>query len=86
MAKQKEGEGNTRLPVTVRSIRQRIDRKLPKGQQLRSANRSARWVEEIGAFFLVDKAKGTVIERDVDLAELAKRLGCMEDYERIVDD
>jgi hypothetical protein len=76
---------SNKLPVTIRSITQRISRKLPEHQQLRSAARSARWQQEVGLYYIVDTVKGIVIERNIDLEMLASKLGCMETWERVDD-
>jgi hypothetical protein len=78
---------NDKLPVSVRSVTRRIGRKLPDHQQLKKAGAySAEWQEENGRFFIVDTAKGTIIERDADLESLARRLGALEPWERLADD
>jgi hypothetical protein len=75
------------LPVSVRSVVRRIGRKLAENQKLkRAGTKSAEWLEEHGQFFIVDKAKGTIIERDTSLEALARRLGALENYERLDDD
>jgi hypothetical protein len=73
------------LPVTTRSLKQRIGRRLPPHQQLRSAARSTRCQKEVGLYYIVDVARGVVIERNVDLEILARQLGCMPTWERVDD-
>jgi|SRR5450631_337945 hypothetical protein len=75
----------TKIIVSTRSVTQRIGRKLPSHQQLRSAARSTRWQEQVGLYYIVDTTKGTVIERNVDLAQLAGKLGCLATWEKVDD-
>jgi len=71
------------LPVTVRSVLQRAGRKLPEGQQLLRARRGVQG--RVGAFYIIDKAKGTIIDDDDDLTALARRNGLIEGWEAVDD-
>lgn len=71
------------LPVTVRSVLQRAGRKLAEGQQLKVAR--PREQELVGAYYIVDRTKGAIIDSDDDLTALARRAGLIEGWEKVDD-
>jgi hypothetical protein len=71
------------LPVTVRSVLQRAGRKLAEGQQLRVAR--PREQEIVGAYYIVDRTKGAIVDSDDDLTALARRAGLLEGWETVDD-
>jgi hypothetical protein len=75
-----------KLPVSIRAIMQRINRALPEHQQLKSAARSARWQAEVGLHYIVDGAAGHVVSRNVDLEQLARKLGCIKEWEEVANE
>jgi hypothetical protein len=78
MAKQ-----SRRVPVSVRAVTQRINRKLaPGGRQLRKC-RSERWRSELGNYYLLDIAHNAVMTRHVDLEALGRELGALEEWETV---
>jgi hypothetical protein len=54
-----------------------IGQRLPEGQALKSA-RGNGW-------YIVDKIKGAVVDRDDELETLARRLSALEPYEKLAD-
>jgi hypothetical protein len=85
-----------KLPVTARALLQRINRKLrerhekvvaQRGNEYRRVNRLG---EEIyvpgqrystGHYYRVRFDESAMLERDVDLAKLGAKLGCLKGYE-----
>jgi hypothetical protein len=75
-----------KLPVTERQAVRRIGLKLPEGQILKRAGaQSEEWQKANGRYFVIDTAKGTIVERSGDLESLARKLGAIENWERIDD-
>ena len=72
------------LPVSVRAVVRRIGLKLAENQMLkRAGTKSAEWLAEHGQFFVIDRVKGTILDRDTDLEALARRLGALEAWEKL---
>jgi hypothetical protein len=75
-----------KLPVSERQAVRRISMKLPKGQMLKRAGaQSEEWQQENGRYFIIDTAKGVIVERSTELESLARKLGAIESWERIDD-
>jgi hypothetical protein len=69
----------TTVPVTLKALTARINRKLRvRGEKLKAA-RSERVAATIGWYFLVNDTKGTA--RAVDPEELGRELGVLQDWE-----
>ena len=72
-----------KVPVSTRAIIQRINRKLAKdGDKLRK-NRSQRWWPEMGDYYIVDEERNAFIRGHVDLEDLGRELGVLEDWETV---
>ena len=81
MTKQKGGK----VPVTVRALLQRINRKLAEdGRRVKAARGHA--VATLGAYYLMNSRPGHeyVFEREVDLQAKARELNCLAPYEELV--
>lgn len=76
-----------KAPITMAAIRQRLRRKLLKqgdhGQVLK-VNRSYPNSNGLGEFYLVDIDGNHVLDADVDVVALAKRMGVLKPYEQVV--
>ena len=70
-----------RVPVSVRAVIQRINRRLKKDGQRLVANRAA--VAGLGAYVLASTESGRLIETQVDLEKLARREHALELWEEI---
>jgi hypothetical protein len=74
------------LPVSKRAVLQRINRKLRKNMEMVRTLRGHRWQSDGGRFFRVDLDRNVLIQKHVDLDQLAKDLGVLYPYEEIVDE
>lgn len=74
-----------KLMVTARSLIQRINRALPPNQMLKSNRRSERMTEEFGAYYVLDVKQKRVVQRHVDLVQLAKKLEAIEPWEDLIE-
>jgi hypothetical protein len=68
---------DNKMPVNVRSVRRRIEDRLPEHQRLKKQHGD-------NAFFVVDIEAGTVIESG-NLEALGRKLGALEPWERIIE-
>jgi len=60
----------------------RINRKLSSEKmQLRTCRPGSRWFSELGEFHIVNTRYNLIVERRVDLEELGRRLGVLQERE-----
>jgi len=82
-------EEQGKVPVTMRAIVQRINRKLaPDGYRRLKQSRGRPWKyldRDVGKWFLVDGRRNSVERTHVDPEELAKELGVLKPWERVRD-
>lgn len=70
------------MPTTTGALVKRINRRLAhNGQRLRTT-RGARMIAAVGLHWVEDIRRSCVVERDVDVEELAQRLGLVRPFER----
>jgi hypothetical protein len=71
-----------KIPVTLRAILTRVNRKLAiEGQVLHTAREPRR--RELGMHYVV--GSGGVVRTNVDAEEFARELGVLRQYEKIVE-
>lgn len=86
MGKAKAKGGLGKVPVTVRAVVQRINRKLaPEGEVLKTP-RSTRLRQEVGDFYVLDVNHNWVTAKDVDPEELGRELEVLRPWEEVRDD
>ena len=83
------GKQQGKVPVTMRAIVQRINRKLAAdGYRRLKQSRGRPWKyldRDVGKWFLVDGRRNSVERTHVDPEELAKELGVLKPWERVRD-
>lgn len=71
---------SSKVPISVRALVKRLNRRLGEdGEQLRRARAGTRQAESVGAYYRTSNAR--VVDRDVDLIALGRRLGVLRDFE-----
>lgn len=77
----------TQVTHTVSPLKlvRRVNKKLAPQRRLRTCRRGTRWWSELGDFHLVNVPYNVIIERHVDLEELARKLGVLKDWETVAD-
>ena len=73
------------VPITTRSLLQRINRKLAPEGRLLKATRGTRSLPELGEYYVLDTHRNIIINKHVDPIELAKKLGALRPYEKVAD-
>jgi hypothetical protein len=69
------------VPVNRRALIARLDRTLVKqGQELRIARRSG-----MSNFLVIDTGKQAIVDTDIDLESLARKIGAMAPWEKLAD-
>ncbi len=77
-------EKERRVPVSVRAVIQRINRRLKKDGQLLRACRWNNWNREnFGQYYVVSTGTGRLIETNVELEKLARREHALELWEEL---
>ncbi len=77
-------EKEQRVPVTVRAVIQRINRRLEKdGQRLKASRFATSYRADIGLYFIVSIKSGRLIETRIILEELARREHALDLWEEI---
>lgn len=74
-----------KVPVTLRAVIQRINRKLAPDNEVLKAARGARMQQEVGDYYIVDFSKNAVTRMDADPEKLARELGVLKDWETLAD-
>ena len=74
----------TSVPVTVRALLQRVNRRLRADDQKLVTARGERVRTELGNYYLLDTARNRIIEQHVDLGELAREVGALAGHESVV--
>ena len=75
---------DARVPVSVRALLQRINRRLVKDDTMVKATRGDRWRHELGDFYTVNIKRNAIIEKAVDLEALGRKMKALQRYERLV--
>ena len=83
MAKKKVNKVK-KVPVTMRALIQRINRKLAteRGYVLKTT-RGGRWRGELGDYYAVDPKRNCVVREYIEPEDLGRELGVLRDWERV---
>jgi hypothetical protein len=74
------------VPVTMRALLQRINRKVAaQGEQLKKT-RSSRWRNELGDFFTISTGRNVITARHVNPEKYGRELGVLEPWESVVEE
>ena len=76
-------EEEKRIPVAVRAVVGRINRRIKRHGQRLVVCRNAQHRAEVGQYFLVSIETGRLVERGVDLERLARGVFALELWEEI---
>jgi len=84
----KAGLTNSKVPVTMRALIQRINRKLARSEpgwceQIKKS-RSARSIEHLGEYYVFDTTRGMITDREIDPEDWARKLGVLKPHEEVV--
>jgi len=81
----RSGTTRDKVPVTMRSLVQRINRRLVKDdQQLRRPRGDGRARQNLGDYFVIDTRRNFVVTTDADPAALGRGLGCLQPWEQVI--
>lgn len=72
-----------KVPITMRALTQRINRKLAEDdEQLKKAG-SAKSRQEVGDYFIINVRLNAVVRLDVDPEALGHKLGVLREWESV---
>jgi hypothetical protein len=74
-----------RVPITVRSLIERINRVLAADDRIMKRARGKLALAALGHFYIVDTHKA-VVARNIKLEEFARELGTLQVYEQLIGD
>jgi hypothetical protein len=74
-----------KVPVSMRALIQRINRKLAPDDKRLKKMRSERWRSEVGEYFIVDVNRNMITDKHVDPKELGRELGVLGLVETVVE-
>jgi len=72
-----------KITISARALIQRLNRKLAPDKMIKSNRRSERLTHQYGTYYVLDIKQKKVVQSRVDLAQLARRLGAINDWEEI---
>lgn len=69
------------VPVTLRAVIQRLNRRLKQDHEMIRAARGAQARQEFGDFYWLDYNRNVVLDKDVDVEALARKLEVLAPFE-----
>jgi hypothetical protein len=74
----------TKVPVTERSVIQRINRRLSaKRERLCSLRPNARGISDLGRYYVLDVYRNAVVTTHINLEAFARELGALSGHEKL---
>jgi hypothetical protein len=70
--------------VSERAVIQRINRKLFPDHRRIKTSRSARAQQDLGRYYMVDFKRNFIVDKHIDLEDLAIELKCLAAWEKVV--
>jgi hypothetical protein len=71
------------VPVGVRALIQRINRRLGSDNEVLKKSRGARAQQDLGDYYVIDVSVGAVCHKDVDLEQFGRKLEVLNTWERV---
>jgi len=78
-------ETMNKVPVTIRSVIARINRRLKPDLEMLKVTRGERMRQAVGDYYIIDFRMNAVLHHDVDPEALGRELGVLRDYEMVVE-
>ena len=73
-----------KVSVTMRSVIQRINRRLKPDREQLKTTRGERLRMEVGDYYVINYAKNFIAYKDVDPEQLGRELGVLKEWEQVV--
>jgi len=76
-----------KVPVTMRVLIQRINRKLAEnGKQLRRSRGEGRARQDLGNYYVIDTRRNVAVVTQTDPEALGRGLECLQPWEQVVEE
>jgi hypothetical protein len=73
------------VPVTMRALIQRINRKIrPEDRRLHACRRNSRSWSNLGDYYVVDTYRNMIADSGIDPTAYGRRLGVLQPFEEVV--
>jgi hypothetical protein len=79
----KPAKAAKRVPVSLRAVIQRINRRLGSEEKVLKIARSERVKDAVGWYYVLDVNRNWVISRWVNVEQYARDLGVLKEWERM---
>jgi len=76
---------NQKVPVTVRSAIQRINRRLKPDNEMLKTARGRYMRMQVGDYYIVNFNRNFILHTNVDPELLGRELGVLHEWERVID-
>ena len=76
----------TTVPISMRALIQRINRKLVADNETLKVSRGGRAEQDLGRYFIVDVSFNGVVRKNVDPEALGRELGVLHEYEHVAEE
>jgi len=73
-----------KVPVSVKALVQRINRRLKDDEQILKKSRGARARLDLGEWYVLNWNRNLIVDKRVDPEELARELGVLHEWEVLV--
>ena len=81
-----KAKADNRVPVTMRAVVQRINRKLRPDEEVLKKTRGMQAYLDLGDYYVLDWNRNNLVDKNVDPESMARELGVLLPYERVVED
>lgn len=74
-----------KMKVSERALLNRVNRALAKdrGDKVVRCKASSKWIGELGRYYAIDESRNTITAKQIDLAEWARELGVLAEWEML---
>jgi hypothetical protein len=72
-----------KMQITERALIQRINRRLKPDQEKLCTSRTEQARLDVGYYYVVNYSFNGIVQKDVDIEELARKLGVLKAYEEV---
>jgi hypothetical protein len=69
--------------VSRRALIQRINRKIAGDWEQLKTNRSERWYQNLGDYYVVNVERNFIVETHIDLEDYGRKVGVLKDWEKL---
>jgi hypothetical protein len=75
-----------KVPVSLRAVIQRLNRKLAADDEVLKKARGQRWQSDLGDYYIVNANNNMLVGGHINPEEEARERGVLKPYEEVVDD